>query len=76
MLIGRCQADGKELPETVLAVLNNSAGYNAKDEKLGKTTLKATAAWKIDETKEKFVQRPTENLVCPLAGIVTADGGP
>ena len=74
--IGRCQADGKELPETVLAVLNNSPGYSARDEKMAKTTLKATAAWKIDESKAKFAQRSTENLVCPLVGIVTADGGP
>jgi hypothetical protein len=76
MFIGRCQAGGKELPETIVAVLNNSAGYSARDEKLAKATLKATATWKIDETKGKFVQRPPDNLVCPLVGIVTADGGP
>jgi hypothetical protein len=76
MFIGRCQADGKEIPGTIVAVLDNSAGYSARDEKLAKTTLKATAAWKIDEAKEKFVQRPTVNLACPLVGIVTADGGP
>jgi len=76
MFIGACQRDGKETPGTVVAVLNNSAGYNAKDEKLAKTTLKATAAWKIDETKEKFVTQPPENLGCPVGGIVTQDGGP
>jgi hypothetical protein len=38
--------------------------------------LKATAAWTIDETKEKFVKHPTQNLTCPLDGINTADGGP
>ena len=76
MFIGKCQADGKETPETVLAVLNNGAGANARDQKLAKTMLKATAAWKIDESKAKFAQRSTENLVCPLVGIVTADGGP
>jgi hypothetical protein len=76
MFIGRCQAGGKESPGTVLAVLNNSAGYNARDQKLTKTMLKATAAWKIDETKEKFVQHSTDNLGCPLDGVVTQDGGP
>jgi hypothetical protein len=76
MFIGRCQADGKEIPVTVLAVLNNSAGYNARDQKPAKTSLKATAAWQIDETKEKFAQRSPANLVCPLIGIVTQDGGP
>jgi hypothetical protein len=57
-------------------VLNNSAGSNARDEKLAKTMLKATAAWKIDETKEKFAKQATQNLECPLSGIVTQDGGP
>jgi len=75
MLIGTCQADGKEIPEAVVAVLDNSAGYNARDEKQAKTMLKATAAWKIDTTKEKFVKQSTENLGCPLGGIVTLDGG-
>ena len=74
--VGSCQADGKEIPGVLVAVLNNSAGYNARDEKLAKTMLKATAAWRIDETKEKFVKQPTDNLGCPLGGIVTLDGGP
>src|SRR5713101_6711168 len=51
MFIGRCQTEEKETPVTVVAVLNNGAGYNARDRKLAKTLLKATAAWKIDETK-------------------------
>jgi hypothetical protein len=76
MFIGTCQADGKKIPEAVVAVLNNSARYNARDEKLAKTMLKATAAWKIDETKEKFAKQSTESLECPLDGIVTLDGGP
>jgi len=76
MFIGTCQAGGKEMPHTVVAVLNNSAGYNARDKKLADTMLKATAAWSIDETKAKFARQPTENLACPLGGIVTLDGGP
>lgn len=76
MFIGTCQADGKEIPEAVVAVLNNSAAHNARDEKLAKTMLKATAAWKIDEIKEKFTKQSTESLGCPLGGIVTLDGGP
>lgn len=76
MYIGRCQAGGKEIPQAILAVLDNSAGYNARDRKLGNTMLKATAAWKIDETGAKFIRQPTDNLRCPLGGIVTADGGP
>lgn len=75
MFIGACQADGKKIPGSIVAVLNNSAGQNARDEKLARTTLKATAAWKIDEAKERFAKQPTENLACPLDGIVTQDGG-
>jgi hypothetical protein len=74
--IGTCQADGKEITEAVVAVLNNSAGYNARESNQAKTMLKATAAWKIDETKEKFAKQSTENLACPLGGIITLDGGP
>ena len=76
MFIGTCQADGKEIPEAVVAVLNNSAGYNARDGKQAKIMLKATAAWKIDESNEKFAKQSTENLECPLGGTVTLDGGP
>jgi hypothetical protein len=74
--IGGCRVDGKPIPQTMLAVLNNSAGYNARDSKLANTLLKATAAWTIDTRKEKFVQYPTEKLECPLGGIITLDGGP
>lgn len=76
MFIGTCQARGKEIPGTFVAVLNNNAGHNARDEKLARTMLKATAAWKIDETKEKFAQQSLEGLGCPLGGIVTQDNGP
>lgn len=76
MFIGPCKADGKETPGVVVAVLNNGAGYNARDGKLAQTMLKATAAWKIDEIKEKFAKQSTGNLGCPLSGVVTQDGGP
>ena len=76
MFLGRCQAGGKEIPHTVVAVLENSARYDARDSKLASTLLKATAAWRIDEPKEKFAAQATENLGCPLSGIVTQDGGP
>lgn len=76
MFIGSCQVDGKKTSGTIVAVLNNSAGYDARDKKMAETMLKATAAWKIDESKEKFVQQSIETLTCPLDGVVTSDGGP
>jgi len=74
MFIGACEAGKKKVPD-VVAVLNNSSGADPKDEKLAKTMLKATSAWKIDKTKEKLAKQPAENLTCPVDGIVTADGG-
>jgi hypothetical protein len=76
MFVGACQADGKDMPEVVLAVLNNSANYNARDRKQARTMLQATAAWKIDESRAKFAKQSTETLRCPLDGIITVDGGP
>jgi hypothetical protein len=76
MFVGTCQTDGIAIRETVVAVLNNSAAYNARDPKLAKTMLKATAAWKIDLAKEKFATQSTTNLACSLGSIVTLDGGP
>jgi hypothetical protein len=74
--MGACQIKGNELSETVVAVLDNSAGYNARDAAKGKTLLRATAAWKIDERHERFKPLPTDRLACPLGGVVTTDGGP
>jgi hypothetical protein len=77
MFIGTCQTDGRQTRRTIVAVLNNSALYNAKDEKLGKTMLKASIAWEIDETREAFYKEPgAADIVCPLGGVVTQDGGP
>ncbi len=76
MFIGRCKAAGKDVPGTMLAVLDNSKKYDARDDKLAKTLLPATAAWKVDDKAEKFVPQPSAGLTCPLDGVVTADGGP
>jgi len=73
--IGGCQVGGKELAEAVIAVLDNSAGYNARDAR-AKTLLKAKAAWRIDESHQRFEPLPTEGLGCPLMSVITLDGGP
>lgn len=64
--VGRCTLGGKELPETILAVLEDKAGADR---------LAVSSAWKIDDKTAKFVKLSTEGLRCPRAGIITADGG-
>jgi hypothetical protein len=63
---GACQVNGKELPEDIVAVLNNQAGAEY---------LSAKFAWKIDPRKAKFVKLATEGMQCPRSGIISADGG-
>jgi hypothetical protein len=58
--------NGKEVPEEIVAVLNNQAGVE---------NLPAKSAWKIDSKKAKFVKLATEGMLCPRSGIITADGG-
>ena len=38
--IGGCQIDGRQIPEAVVAVLDNSAGYDARDRSHAKTLLR------------------------------------
>jgi hypothetical protein len=65
--IGSCQVKGKEMPGTIIAVLQDRKGAK---------TLSATAAWKVDESGKKFVKLPAEGLLCPRDGVITGDGGP
>ena len=64
--IGVCQANGKKLSETVIAVLDN---------KTAGALLPAKAAWKIDEKRARFLSLSPNGLACPRDGISTADGG-
>ncbi len=64
--LGSCQVNGHDLSGTIIAVLKNEDGAEK---------LTATAAWKIDEKRKKFVVLPTEGLRCPRDGIITVDGG-
>jgi hypothetical protein len=76
MTLGPCEVKGTRIAEAVIAVLDNSKGYNPKDSAQAKTMLAATAAWKIDEGKEQFVALPLQGLSCSLEGVITSDGGP
>jgi hypothetical protein len=63
---GVCQVNGKDVPGLIVAVLNYKAGAEP---------LTASAAWKIDEKRAKFVTMSTDGLLCPRSGIFTIDGG-
>jgi hypothetical protein len=67
--LGTCQVNGKDTPEQITAVLDNTG------EHAGKPQLPATHAWRIDEGHAKFVPMATAGLACPRDGIITADGG-
>jgi len=64
--IGTCRRNGKEMDETIIAVLENRAGTE---------DLPANAAWKIDEAQKRFVKLSVEGLLCPRDGVITTDGG-
>jgi hypothetical protein len=63
---GVCQINGKDVPGLIVAVLNYRTGAEP---------LTASAAWKIDEKRAKFVTMSTDGLLCPRSGIFTIDGG-
>src|ERR1700682_3636761 len=48
--IGSCQRNGKEISDTIIAVLRNERGAE---------NLSAATAWKIDEKEKKFVELRT-----------------
>ena len=64
--IGSCEMHGHELPDSIIAVLDNKEGVEK---------LPAKAAWEIDEKRKQFLKLPTEGLLCPRSGVITADGG-
>lgn len=64
--IGSCRVNNKQLPEVIVAILNNKAGVE---------NLTAKFAWKIDPKTAKFVKLAVEGMQCPRSGIITADGG-
>jgi hypothetical protein len=64
---GICQVNGKDVKDVIVAVLSFRPGTEP---------LTASAAWKIDDKRAKFVKTSTDGLTCPRSGIATVDGGP
>ena len=66
--LGMCEMNGKESKDIVVAILDN-------EKETGADKLPAKVAWKIDQTKMKFVPIPVEGLRCPRSGVATSDSG-
>jgi hypothetical protein len=65
--VEKCQLDGKDVPDAVIAILDNSqknkpTGYFAQ------IMLPVKIAWRIDERLEKFISMPIEHLSCAISG--------
>lgn len=73
--MGPCQVKNRELKGPVMAVLDNSAGYDPGRAQLARTLLRARVAWRIDSVRERFVALPVDNLACRLGGVAAEDGG-
>lgn len=73
---GHCRLNGRQLADSIDAILDNSGGLKPTEHLKLDTYLKATAAWKIDEGNERFATLSIVGLTCDLAGAITVDGGP
>jgi hypothetical protein len=62
-----CQLASKEVPDAVVAILDNSQGQKPRGY-LETIMLPAKVAWKIDERQERFVSMPTQGLSCAVSG--------
>jgi hypothetical protein len=77
---GICQIGGQDATQSIVALLDNRAGFDANNEHHyspgDSTYLPTLAAWRIDEKRAKFMKMPVAGLRCPRSGINSVDGGP
>ena len=65
LLDGSCKLNGKEMNDTVVAVLNWPPGSNPLKLRVPENKMvPATAAWRIDEGIRKFVKVSPDGLLC------------
>lgn len=76
---GLCRIGGKEMTDSVYALLDNKVGFDPNPEHHyapdDQTLMPALAAWRVDEKHDKFVSVPVKGLMCPRSGLFTLDGG-
>jgi hypothetical protein len=65
--LGPCEQNGTLMGDSVLAILNPGADTAGK--------LPASAAWRIDAKKARFIAIDPAGLMCSRDGISTLDGG-
>ena len=72
-----CQANGKEIPGGVVALLDDrsaaSSAKSSQDSSQDKIPLTAKAVWKIDEKAGKFVVLSTSGFSCPRSAVTELD---
>jgi hypothetical protein len=76
MSVGSCQLNGKLLPDSIAAVLDNRARIDARNPANADKLIPATATWRINPQEARFEPLPAKNLLCRLGDINTVDGGP
>ena len=74
--MGTCKLNGQDVTETIIAVLDNHAGYKTPYALSDRSVFPVLSAWKIDEKNTNFVKSNINGLRCPRDGISTIDGGP
>jgi hypothetical protein len=75
--LGACVIDGRKVPDSVLAVLDNVAPPNNQQRysPTDSTLLPAASAWRVDSATARYLVIPAKGVRCPRGGIFTADGG-
>ncbi len=74
-LIGTCVRQGKPLPGTVMAILDNPQGLRKTGTPRDQSTfLPASRAWMIDEARAKFVALDVDGVTCPLGHMMDQAG--
>lgn len=74
-LIGTCVRQGKPLPGTVMAILDNPQGLRKTGTPRDQATfLPASRAWAIDEARARFVPLDVDGLTCPLGHMMDQTG--
>lgn len=72
---GMCEIHGRTTADIIVAVLDNSAGYEKDYDLSDKSLLQALQAWKIDTKSIKFTKVDAAGIRCSRTGVYTVDGG-